>query len=75
MCLHPTHCKMQGTGINFLHLAETLGLWVALACRRHSDHSENHSDMLLLSPATLKTLPLFYVICTLHIDYAARPSP
>lgn len=35
----PTHCKMQGMGINFLHLAETFGLWVILACRRHS---ENH---------------------------------
>lgn len=31
----PTHCKMQGTGINFLHFAETFGHWVTLTCRRH----------------------------------------
>lgn len=30
-----THCKMQGTGINFLHFAETFGLGMTLACRPH----------------------------------------
>lgn len=28
-----THCRIQGTGINFLHFAETFGLWMTLACK------------------------------------------
>lgn len=26
-----TYCRIQGTGINFLHFAETFGLWMTLA--------------------------------------------
>lgn len=31
-----TYCRIQGTGINFLHFAETFGLWMTLACKGQS---------------------------------------
>lgn len=68
----PTHCIMQGKGMNFLHLADTFGLWVTLACRRHSENqmrgTVKHHNVLIFS-AILK---ISYHV--LHINYTAHPS-
>lgn len=76
VCACSTHCKMQGTGINFLHFAETFGLGMTLACRPHCKdkirgtfrlwccHFYNDSEN---SPRR------FHITDILHIRSAARP--
>lgn len=53
----PTHCKMQGTGINFLHFAETFGLWMTLACKGRSEnqiHGTEKKRNVVIFAAVLK---------------------
>lgn len=75
----PTYCKMQGTGINFLHFAETFGLWMTLACKKQSEnriHCTRTHHSVAISAAVLKSPPwcLRHLRHALHIGYAARPS-
>lgn len=75
----PTYCKMQGTGINFLHFAETFGLWMTLACEKQSEnriHCTRTHHSVAISTAVLKSPPwcLRHPRHALHIGYAARPS-
>lgn len=75
----PTHCKMQGMGINFLHLAETFGLWVILACRRHSENhihgTAKHHNVVIFS--AISKIPLISFMSsirctsiTLHVHHS-----
>lgn len=62
----PTHCKMQGTGINFLHFAETFGLWMTLACKGRSENqihgTEKKTEYCHFRSGIENSLISFYVI-------------
>lgn len=73
-CVSPTHCKMQGTGMNFLHFAETFGFWIPLACKGHSENQIHGTEKHHFRTRYWKFHHQFAVISMLHINYTARPS-
>lgn len=76
VCACSTHCKMQGTGINFLHFAETFGLGMTLACRPHCKDKIYGTVRLWCCHfyGDSENSPRrFHITDILHISSAARP--